>query len=379
MKGITKYQWCLIAIVSVVFALHLFAIINPFRLYIFDEYYYVPAAKCMLNLTVCNPEHPPLAKLAIAGSIAIFGDNGVGWRLPSVIAGTLSIVVIYLIVRRLQNEKTALLASFLLGFESLWFTHSSIAMLDIIAIFFGLTAAYLFLREKYAISGILLGLAVLSKETTILILPVLIVYSWFASKSLPKDRLKSAWKACLKVGLPALIVFIAGLWVYDVSFGAYPTPAQNIMDMLALQGSVEAAEPGGIINPIMWFIGFKPSHYLIFSTKFGDGEKHQIYQYLGQPNWPAILLIWIALPFAFVYARKGSKLDLLNLLFFSLIHAAFFILSFWRVTYPFHMLLIIPSICVLNAKLVSKLPRPVIIAYCAGILVWFIFWFPVRF
>ncbi len=373
MKGITKYQWCLIAIVGIVFALHLFAIINPYGLYIYDEYFYVPAAKCILNGTICNSEHPPLAKAIIAANMAIFGDNGVGWRLPSVIAGTLSIVVVYLIVRKLHNEKTALLAAFLLCFESLWFTHSSMAMLDIIAVFLGLIAIYLFLLEKYAVSGILLGLAILSKETAILIIPVLVVYSWFIH---PKAKL--VWKPCLKICLSALIIFIAGLWIYDASIGAYPTPAHHLVDMFRLQGNIEIPNQELAINPGYWFLVFKPAPYLLISSGIKDGAKHVIYQYLGKPNLFVLLAAWISVPFAFILARKGNKLAILNLLFFGIIYAIFLISSIFRVTYPFNMLLLIPSLTILNALLLTKLPKPAVIAYCIGVLAWFVIWFPVN-
>ena len=49
--------------------------------------------------------HPPLAKLLIAGSIKLFGDNPWGWRIGSVVFGTLALLAIFALVRSLGGSR----------------------------------------------------------------------------------------------------------------------------------------------------------------------------------------------------------------------------------------------------------------------------------
>ena len=113
----------------VTLVLHFSIIANPTEP-VFDEYHYVTDARSIIQEHESErTEHPPLGKLLITSSIALFGDNPVGWRAFSVLFGTANILLLYLICRNLMmSVRTSNLAIFLLTFENLSFVQSSVAM-----------------------------------------------------------------------------------------------------------------------------------------------------------------------------------------------------------------------------------------------------------
>ena len=120
---------------------------------IFDETYYAKDACFYLGgaASLCKTDyeityvHPPLAKWLIAIGIRLFGFDSFGWRIVSVIAGTITIALLYLLARKiLRSTLGAVLASGLLAIDLLHFVQSRVAMLDVFVPLFGV-AAFLFL------------------------------------------------------------------------------------------------------------------------------------------------------------------------------------------------------------------------------------------
>ena len=88
--------------------------------------------------------HPPLGKWLIAAGIRIFGYRSGGWRVASLVAGTLTVVLVYLLARRLMHSlPAAVVSSGALAVDFLHFVHSRIAMLDVFLTMF-VVAAFLF-------------------------------------------------------------------------------------------------------------------------------------------------------------------------------------------------------------------------------------------
>jgi dolichyl-phosphate-mannose-protein mannosyltransferase len=116
--------------------------------FVFDEFYASDAClyvfgsdnRC-LTTTEISVVHPPLAKWLIGVGIRVLGFSPAAWRLAPVIAGTLSVALLYLLARRLFGSTVAAaVAAGLLAFDFLHFVMSRTAMLDVFVVFFGLTS-----------------------------------------------------------------------------------------------------------------------------------------------------------------------------------------------------------------------------------------------
>ncbi|HWB72350.1 MAG TPA: phospholipid carrier-dependent glycosyltransferase [Egibacteraceae bacterium] len=137
-------------LVLVAGGLRLYLLDHPSRIY-FDETYYANDAHEYLSLGVEEDfaVHPPVGKWLLAAGIALFGFDSFGWRFSSAVAGTLTVLVVYLAGLRLFRRRgVAALAAFLLTIEGVAFTASRIAMLDVFLMLFVVTGFWLLLVDR---------------------------------------------------------------------------------------------------------------------------------------------------------------------------------------------------------------------------------------
>jgi len=219
----------------ILFALHLFAMsfpnqVSPSPQYVFDEAYYVPAAQDLLHLIPSNLEHPFLGKIWGALGIYLFGNDFFGWRIFYVVIGTLTVGVFYKLARVFFSKERALLAASFLGFETLFFIHTSLSLLEGPPIFFALLGFLAYFKKRYYWSAAAFALSVLSKEWGTYFLIALFIYHVWATRRIPSSQLLSP--KSLKTIILFLVILIAVIGIpltaYDQVYHPYESTLSTV-------------------------------------------------------------------------------------------------------------------------------------------------------
>jgi 4-amino-4-deoxy-L-arabinose transferase-like glycosyltransferase len=259
------------ALTLVGFALRLYKAEIPERP-IGDEVYYVPEARNVLGLNeegvpkLTRMGHPPLAIFIISLGMQVLGDNSLGWRIGSIIAGTLAIPLFYLLARRIfHGRKESIysvpLSSFLFAFETMQFYFSRVARLDIFMLVFLLAGAYFLLDEKprrKLLSAAFFALAFLAKEAAAIVILPLLIYGALVEIERPKGKKKGKgiqirfnWRLFLQLtsltGVVTLVVWYVIEWVLLT-----PTKANIIERVLAMMTALAISNPGAVGRSEIW-------------------------------------------------------------------------------------------------------------------------------
>jgi dolichyl-phosphate-mannose--protein O-mannosyl transferase len=133
-----RLSWALAAVLgALTLAVRLWRITYPDAL-LFDEAYYPREARELLrwgteyNRGYTFIVHPPLGKWLIAASEQVFGYGPLGWRFSSAVAGTVAVVVLTRLARRLTGSTLlGLVAGLLLALDGFSFVISRLGLLDV--------------------------------------------------------------------------------------------------------------------------------------------------------------------------------------------------------------------------------------------------------
>ncbi|MBI3035277.1 glycosyltransferase family 39 protein [Candidatus Woesearchaeota archaeon] len=92
-----------------------------------------------------------------SGIAVLFG------RILEIVFGGLCVLLTYLIGKKLFNHRTALLSSIFLAFSPTFFFFNGIMLTEVVSTFFSLLAIYLFIGKKHFASGMLFGIAFMTR------------------------------------------------------------------------------------------------------------------------------------------------------------------------------------------------------------------------
>ena len=421
---------------------------------VMDEIFYVPEGMALLNgqhcstgvnaPTDCHLEHPPLVPALMAAGMAVFGEfNAVGWRFAPALLGTFSIPILFGIAWKISgSKKLAYLSAILLAVDVMFFSQSSAALLDVPEIFFGLAAFFAYFAglkvwkfDKYVISGALLGLAGLAKETAIFLALALLTYILIFDEA----KFRQRTTAVLKVVVVVAVVFIIGLQAYDSVLVSPSQPGttscpmngstfiQQIGYMLCYGSGLNSGCPwacgwrdnslGNYITPFSWVTFYSPVAYLrtvvsvcpnsVNGVCQGGAYSYVSVAYYGVTNFLETWTVYVWIPLVGYalyrfFKQKQPTLEAFGLeggesmpapLSGELRFAAFALVLFlWsyvpyiflffagRVTYPFYFLPAVPAMAMGTAYWVTRnwFPKWLLYVYVAMTFLFFFIYFPYK-
>ncbi len=376
-----------------------------------DECWYVQDARVILGLPLANfknlPAHPlsgqdpnsehgPLAKLIMALFMKIFGDNGVAWRMPSVILGTLAILMLYLIARRLGASKwVAWFAAFVLAFDNLSFQHGRIAMLDIYLTSFILLGSWLYLASFFELAGVAFALSAMCKINGVLGLGAMVLFDMMVGF---RGAWRGSWRATLHWSVlrpswtrlrPAVVTtvffvafFLTMLGALDNYFTEFKGPIEHLVHMVTYHAGLTHHGPstGNESSPLQWFFNQGTMDYFVW-TWSANGKSTHIVFHAALNEY----VVWAA-PVALFFAAQRSWTESSKLAMFALasfvgnfipMFLAWVILS--RTSYIFYMVPAVPSFACAIAVVAEKVPRSVRWFYSLLLIYAFFFNFPFRY
>ena len=421
--------WALAAIATIAAVLRLVRLDDP-KVLVFDETYYAKDACWYVasSPSLCGVDsettlvHPPLAKWLIALGIRLFGYDTFGWRIAAAVAGTLTIVVLYLLARRLLRSTTgAVIASSLLAIDFLHFVESRIAMLDIFVPLFGLAALLFLVYDRDALfagreqagdlpkllnrpwriaAGGAAGLAVASKWSggffILLLLVLAVTWEWRARREREEER---PARGVLRAETASLAVWfvIFPLVVYSFTYiGRLPGPDDQCPErdgiwvnrlfeqqqcMLGFHKNLESNH--SYQSPAWsWLLLKRPVSYYFETDPNGDYK--EVFA-AGSPFvWWVSLLAMMFIGFRWLRRRNPRGPEGVILAGFVFTYAPWLIAEFFSdrsAVFLFYLLPTIPFMCLALAAVGSSIGRSweakaAIGIFLAAALGFFVFYYP---
>ena len=198
---------------------------------IFDERAHLALAERInlhpgqIHLVSRTLDHPLLSIYVLKLSGLLFGSSDFALRLLHVLAGTLTVLPVYFLGRRVFSERAGLWAAALLAVDQFHVSWSRVFMPEVLMLLFATLALCQLLRalerdttREYVLLGALLGLAYLGKEPAVMLIPVIWIYLLITPAHRPLLR-RPHWY--LAQGVLLLVIAPDVLWNLVLSRESY--------------------------------------------------------------------------------------------------------------------------------------------------------------
>jgi len=204
------------------------------------------------------------------------------------IIGALSVCLVYLLGKKLFNEKVALYSAILFLLIPLHIIYSAKILTGVLFTFFVLLTFFSFWKgyeennkKHKVLFGVFLALALLSRYTALWIMPIFLLYFLARDKSLKFLKDKYLWYSILAFFGTLIPWFIYGIFEYSNPFGAFIHGFKASGYWGGLQSWTFFFEYWGHMFSIIGFVFVIALIYILYKKEF---FKKEIY----------FLLIWFA-------------------------------------------------------------------------------------
>jgi hypothetical protein len=259
-----------------------------------------------------------------------------------------------------------------------------------------LVAAWLALRDRWLLAGVMVAVGALIKLTALYallaLLLLLVIRAAGAWRQDRRVRSTEVRAGAMLVGAFGVVAFI-GLWGLDARFTTFTSPIAHVSHMVQYAAALEAPnDSGGLCTgassaPWQWLINECQINYLRVDVTVAEGEdvvsRTATIDFRGALNPVLAGTIPLAVLFvAWLGWRTGNVLAVWALVW----AAANFLPFVWlalvsqRVTYLYYFLPVVPALAVAVALLLTRarLPRVVVWGYLVAYALGFLAYFPFR-
>jgi dolichyl-phosphate-mannose--protein O-mannosyl transferase len=245
----------------------------------FDEHHYVRVARSNLAHRYDTALHPALGSLVLAGSLKLFGDSPLGWRMPALVFGFVTVVLVGWVTRIVFDSwRAALMAAAFMASDGFFIGYSRVALIDGTLLVFGIAGIAVILTARNGwrvlLAGLLLGAAASVKLSAVPFIA--------AALAICLARRRLRWYTPV-VPVAAALVFYAQTAFHLILTGGSGTVGAAIAEHRRLLHS-HFSFTG--VNPLSsrWYTWFIPTHpfFLRREADAVGGALHTLHM-LGNP------------------------------------------------------------------------------------------------